>query len=89
MYQIHNMIIDDEWDKKDTNEYFFDNIQDGVLVDNVHTFLDFKAIRMSYMNEGEHYQLRNVFIEHLWTRNEKKLNIYINHFYSAFLLFYF
>ena len=72
---LHNMIIEDEWDTKDTNEYIFDNIQDGFLVDNVnhdnvHTFLDFKAIRMNYMNEGEHYQLRNDFIEHLWTRNE-------------------
>ena len=69
-------IEDKNWDTKDTNEYLFDNIQDGFLVenandDNMHTFLDFKAIRMSYMNEDEHYyQLRNDFIEHLWTQNE-------------------
>ena len=71
------MIIEDEWDTKDTNKYLFDNIQDGLLVDNVnhdnvHAFLDFKVIRMNYMNEGEHYQLRNDLIEHLWTRNEDK-----------------
>ena len=64
------MIIEDEWDTKDTNEYLFDNIQDGFLVDNVHIFLDFKANRMSYMNEGEHFQLQNDLIEHLWTQNE-------------------
>ena len=72
------MIIEDEWDKKDTNKYLFDNIQDdGFLVNNVNhnhsvhtTFLDFKAIPMSYMNEGEHFQLQNDLIEHLWTQNE-------------------
>ena len=74
---LHNMIIEDEWDTKDTNECLFDNIQDGFLVDNVnhnnvHTFLDFKAIRMNYINKSEHYQLRNDLIDHLWTRNEDK-----------------
>ena len=43
---------------------------DNVNHDNVHTFLDFKAIRMNYMNEGENYQLQNDLIEHMWTRNE-------------------
>ena len=61
-------------DTQQTNEYFFDKIQDGFLVDdvnrdNVHIFIDFKAIRMNYMNEGEHYQLD--LIEHLWTQKDK------------------
>ena len=59
---LHSMIIEEDCDTQLTNEYLFDNIQDGFLVDNVkhndvHTFLDFKAIRMNYMNECEHYQL--------------------------------
>ena len=74
---LHNMIIEDEWETENTNEYLFDNIQDGFLVDNVshdnvHTFLDFKNIRMNYMSEGEHFQLRNNLIEHLWIQNENK-----------------
>ena len=40
--------------------------------DNVHTFLDFKNIRMNYMSEGEHFQLRNNLIEHLWIQYENK-----------------
>ena len=74
---LHNMIIEDEWETENTNEYLFDNIQDGFLVDNVnhdnvHTFLDFKNIRMNYMSEGEHFQLRNNLIEHLWIQYENK-----------------
>ena len=74
---LHNMIIEDEWKTENTNEYLFNNIQDGFLVhnmnnDNVHTFLDFTNIRMNYMSEGEHFQLRNNLIEHLWIQNENK-----------------
>ena len=45
-------IIEDGWETENTNDYLFDNIHDGFLVDNVnhynvHTFLDFKNIRMN------------------------------------------
>ena len=75
---LHNMIIEDEWETENTNEHLFDNIQDGFLVDNVNhhdnvrTFLDFKNIRMNYINEGKRFQLRNNLIEHLWIQNENK-----------------
>ena len=32
---LHNMIIEDEWETENTNEYLFDNIQDGFLVENM------------------------------------------------------
>ena len=33
---LHNMIIEEDCDTQLTNEYIFDNIQDGFLVDNVY-----------------------------------------------------
>ena len=41
---LHNMIIEDEWDTKDTNEFKleYSGWLFGQLVNNVHTFLDFK-----------------------------------------------
>ena len=73
---LHNMIKEDEWETEKTNDYLFDNIQD-FLVDNFNhnnslTFLDFKNIRMNNMSEGEHFQLRNNMIEHLWIQHENK-----------------
>ena len=67
--------MEDKWETENTNDYRFDNIQDGFLVDNVnlgnvHTFLDFKNIRMNYMIESEHFQLCNNLIEHLWIQDE-------------------
>ena len=51
---LHNMIIEDEWETENTNEYLFDNIQDGFLVDNV-----------NHDNVHTFFQLRINFIEHL------------------------
>ena len=42
--------------------------------DNVHTFLDFKNIRMIYMSESVNFQLCNNLIKYyLWIQNEKQI----------------
>ena len=53
---LHNMIIENAWETENTNDFLFDNIQGGLWVDNnhdyVHTFLDFKKIRMNLMSKS-------------------------------------
>ena len=71
------MIKEDKWKTENIIDYLFENIQDGFLVDQVnhkkvHTFLDFKNIRMKYMIEGENFQLRYNLIALFWIQNENK-----------------
>ena len=69
---LHNMIVEDEWEDAGINDnYLRDDpnfVADEVTHDDVDEATRFREVRKQYMNEAEHFSLKQDLIQHLWDR---------------------